>query len=355
MENRILFLCYCCDVLPDSERNASLAKSEMPDYASKGKRNKSYNFIMVTKCKNLHQTRISSFSSHTRSYAITLPVQTRSILLPPLLLPSSLNLGTIFEHSYTMGMRALILLLLIAVTGYAREYPHCTYTYFKNGKIATSQCYDTNNRWGRAKAFDKQGKEIYDKELRRIAGHSSVQFTFYESGAVKTAYWSSAPDAGIQWYRTNTSFSEDGKITSETEDNYDKGPGVVAPKSPGYVTKPRPSPVKPAPSTTMECAVIYSSEFWFKNTTPYSVVVTATRKSGPTETYTLTLRPRQTMKAGQMIGAQIFYTPADYYNFSVKPLKESLKQRFIILPSDQEPENTKKEVRRYYYDVRRVI
>jgi hypothetical protein len=253
----------------------------------------------------------------------------------------------------------MIVLLTMAVSSYCRDYPKCKCSYFKNGKIATSQCYDNDDRWGRAKAFDSKGKEIYDRELRRIAGHSSVNFSFYPSGAVSKAEWSSAPDAGIQWYRTTTYFSEEGKITGEVHNNYDDGPGKMAPQKPGYVTTPKTVPAKPEPkpepSTTIECAVIYSSEFWFHNTTSYSVVVTATRKHIKSETYIVTLRPRRRMKVGQMIGAQQFNDPATYYDFSVKPLKESVRQKFIIIPSDKEPENTSKEVRRYYYEVRRIV
>jgi hypothetical protein len=257
----------------------------------------------------------------------------------------------------------LILFLLSIPAANAGEYPRCTYTYFKSKQIATSTCYDTNNRWGRARAFDRTGKIIYDRELRKVGGHSSVQFSFYASGAVKKAYWSSAPDGGIQWYHTTTLFSEDGKITSETEDNYDKGPGIVMPLKPGYIAPPAPhkpappkvTPTKPAPSTTMECAVIYASEFWFTNNTPNSVVVTTNRKSNINETYTTTLRPRQTLKGGQMIGAQIFYDPSLYYDFHVKPLKESLAQEFIIRPAARKPESPKTEVRRYYYEIRRII
>ncbi|GAA4462228.1 hypothetical protein GCM10023093_08400 [Nemorincola caseinilytica] len=110
----------------------------------------------------------------------------------------------------------------------AQEYTRCSYKYFVHGKgIATSQCYDKDGRWGKAKAYDRTGKEIYSRELRTVGGHSYVEFSYYDrSGAVKTARWSSAPDGGIQWYRSYTEFSEDGKIVNETKDSYDDGPGT---------------------------------------------------------------------------------------------------------------------------------
>lgn len=261
-----------------------------------------------------------------------------------------------------MGLHYWGTVFLLFATGllsYGQRYGHCQYTYFKNGKKATSQCYDTDNRWGQARAYTDKGAVIYEKELRKIAGHSSVQFSFYENGAVKRAEWSSAPDAGIQWYRTYTDFAPDGTVTSEVHDSYDNGPGTTAPfKRQEYITPPSPtvSPT-PAPSkpTTIGCAVIYSSEFWFINTTPYSVVVTATHKHRNNEMNSITLRPRQSAKGGQVIQAQYFDDPAKQYDFSVRAVKPGNKTKFILLPSDKKPEQTSKENQRYYFDIRRII
>lgn len=254
-----------------------------------------------------------------------------------------------------MATRIFFILLLIAfqVSAQDKDYPRCKYSRFKNGKVSTSECFDTDNRWGRARAFNSAGKEIYNKELRRIGGHSSVEFSYYNNGAVKKAHWSSAPDGGIQWYRTTTYFSEDGKITSEIDDSYDKGPGTfIRNPGPGYTKHEKPK-VNPKPATTVECAVIYSSEFWFTNTTRYTVEVDATRNNN--DHFTITLKPRETLKGGYMIGAERFEDPSGFYKFSVKPTKEGIKQKFIIIPSDKKPENPVKEVRRYYYEVRRIV
>jgi len=155
------------------------------------------------------------------------------------------------------------LLLSTCLHSFGQRFSNCKYTYFKNGKKATSQCYDADDRWGQARAYNDKGAVIYEKELRKIAGHSSVQFSFYENGAVKKAEYSSAPDAGIQWYRTYTYFAPDGTITSEIHNNYDDGPGTTAPfKRQEYVNPPTrtlsPTPPKPTP-TNIECAVRYCS------------------------------------------------------------------------------------------------
>src|SRR5689334_2886381 len=89
------------------------------------------------------------------------------------------------------------------------DFPNCQHTYFKNGSISTSQCYDKNNRFGQAMAYNAKGEKVYDRELRKVGGHSTVWFTFYKSGAVQKAEWSSAPDGEIQWYSNITTFAED--------------------------------------------------------------------------------------------------------------------------------------------------
>lgn len=94
------------------------------------------------------------------------------------------------------------------------------YCYHKNGKISTEEFRNSSSQYmaqGYAKAFDKTGKEIYNQPTSRSGQLSSVQFTYYESGAVKSAEYNSHPDAGIQWYKKTTYFDEDGKITGEYE------------------------------------------------------------------------------------------------------------------------------------------
>ena len=142
-------------------------------------------------------------------------------------------------------MKLLIALLLALLSApiqlLAQDYPTCTYTYFKGTKkVASSQCYDRDQRFGQARAFAADSHEIYRHGLRRIAGHESVTFQFYPSGAVRQAYMSSAPDAGIQWYHTTTEFSEQGAVTSVINDNYDQQL-----TSPSYVVPPQPTPVPP--------------------------------------------------------------------------------------------------------------
>ena len=91
---------------------------------------------------------------------------------------------------------------------------------FKNGKISTLKL--SNEREGIAKAFNLKGETIYQSGTRRFAGHASVEFKHYPSGAIKQANYSSAPDGGIQWYKTETFFDENGNITHVNDLSYDR-------------------------------------------------------------------------------------------------------------------------------------
>ena len=56
-------------------------------------------------------------------------------------------------------------------------FKNCKFTYFEGSKkITSSICYDDNDRFGEAKVFKNTGEIIYQKQLRKIAGHANVTF-----------------------------------------------------------------------------------------------------------------------------------------------------------------------------------
>lgn len=94
------------------------------------------------------------------------------------------------------------------------------YCYHKNGKISTERFKTTSQTYmaqGYSKAFDTEGNEIYNEKTSQSGLISSVNFTYYENGAVKSANYSAHPDAGIQWFEKTVYFDKNGNITSQTE------------------------------------------------------------------------------------------------------------------------------------------
>lgn len=239
---------------------------------------------------------------------------------------------------------AMVLLIQFAA---AAQTNKCKRTYYKNSKkMASEHCYDADERWGVARAYDQQGNVIYEKNLRKIAGHSSVSFDYYPNGAVRRAEWSDAPDAGIQWYRSITTFDERGKVINESKTGWDERPSTYLKREQETVTTPQPTIPK---QETVTCAVLYKNEMWVNNTTPYNVTITTTRKGQPTETQQ-TLVPSKTSKqVGTLILAQQHDEPSKYYE--LKASTNNKKVRIKVLAAEKEPLSVNTETTRYYYEL----
>ncbi len=112
--------------------------------------------------------------------------------------------------------------------------------YFSTGQLSTKAWMDKDNRWGQSWTYDRRGKVIFDRQTRKIAGHASVDFRYHPNGAVSRAEYSDAPDGGIQWYRSTTTFDTAGVQTGFSEDGWDND-GPIRPR-----VSPPPTPAQPA-------------------------------------------------------------------------------------------------------------
>ena len=90
---------------------------------------------------------------------------------------------------------------------------------FPNGKTSTI-IFIKEFQEGYAKAFNFKGEEIYHNHVRRFAGHATVTFKHHPNGMVKEAHYSSHPDAGIQWYKSWTTFDDQGNKLREEHQNW---------------------------------------------------------------------------------------------------------------------------------------
>jgi hypothetical protein len=85
-----------------------------------------------------------------------------------------------------------------------------------NGKISVWK-ENYNDRTGKVTAYDNSGKIIFEFYTRSFSGHAYADIEYYKNGQVKKVYYSSAPDAGIQWYNITIYFDENGKETGRSE------------------------------------------------------------------------------------------------------------------------------------------
>ncbi len=167
----------------------------------------------------------------------------------------------------------LVLAFAATICRAEKDYPDCEKTYFKSGQLSTKKCFDKDHRFGKAYAYNKKGEVIYERDLRTVAGHASVYFTFHPNGAVKRADWSSAPDAGIQWYHSRDEFSEEGKLTGHTQNNYDDYLQLKVP----LIEKDTVIVIKPVKNDTL-ITNKKKTEAWFVNHTWYPIIVVTTER-----------------------------------------------------------------------------
>jgi hypothetical protein len=156
-------------------------------------------------------------------------------------------------------------------------------------------------------------KEIYHRQIRNIAGHSSVNFEYYPSGAVQKAHFTGHPDGGIQWDDVAHYFDENGIVTQVVDNSSDEyghyklriDPSLYLDtiSKPNLVTKT----VKETPKKqeVVACAEIYATEFYLINATGKKQNVTARLINTPLEGFQkeVSVAKNDTIKLGNYIEA----------------------------------------------------
>jgi hypothetical protein len=254
-----------------------------------------------------------------------------------------------------MNLYFSILFILLTSISWAQK-KDTTYIirYHSNKKISTKEVKLTNElNWGYVKAFDRNGKEIYHRQIRNIAGHSSVNFEYYPSGAVQKAHFTGHPDGGIQWDDVAHFFDENGTVTQVVDNSSDEYGHYKLRIDPSLysdtISKPYVSPqiVKEVPKKqeVAKCAEIYSTEFYLINATGKKRNVVARLLNAPIDGFQkeVTVANNDTIKLGNYIEAQIFTHPKDRISIEIIGRKSEKFQLFW-----EEPKQDGKSKRVYY-------
>ncbi|MFY7668063.1 MAG: hypothetical protein ACOVQG_04925 [Crocinitomicaceae bacterium] len=226
--------------------------------------------------------------------------------------------------------------------------------YHSNKKISTKEVKLTNElNWGYAKAFDRNGKEIYSMSIRNAAGHSSVNFDYYPSGAVKKAHFTGHPDGGIQWDDVTHYFDENGIVTQVINNSSDDFGHYKLRIDPTLfsdtITKPNISPLTgketPKKQEVVACAEIYSTEFYLINASGKKRNVVARLLNAPIDGFQkeVTFANNDTIKLGNYIEAQLFTHPKERVSLEIKGRKSEKFQLFW-----EEPKQEGKSKRIYF-------
>jgi hypothetical protein len=223
-----------------------------------------------------------------------------------------------------------------------------TIRYHSNKKISTKKVNLTNDLyWGYAKAYDRTGKEIYSMGIRNVAGHSSVDFYYYPSGALEKAHATSHPDGGIQWGDITHYFDESGKVTNVIDNSSDDFGHYKLRIDPTFLvdTNRTQYVVPPKKQEVVACAEIYSTEFYLINATGKKRSVIARLLNAPIEGFQkqLTVASNDTIKLGNYIEAQLFTHPKERISLEIEGRKSEKFQLFW-----EEPKQESKSKRLYF-------
>jgi len=250
-----------------------------------------------------------------------------------------------------MKTLALILFVLVSFCSYAQigkkelktDSGKVIIHYFQGGKtISTKEWTDAQNAWGTSWAYDKEGKIIYEGQTRNIGGHASVWFKYHSNGGIALAEYSSAPDGGIQWHKSKTSFDEYGTRLSHDEWGHDDdgiypGPGVkiTSPTKPYAPDVPLEEPVQK--QEVVECQKLFANDFFVVNNTKHAMRAEIKPKhpSPGFKESTYTLAPGDTIKVGTYSMGEVFETPEKHASWilqrvTLKKKKKELRAQFVV-------------------------
>jgi hypothetical protein len=176
--------------------------------------------------------------------------------------------------------------------------------HFNSGQVSTKEWTDKNGYWGRSWAYKRSGEVIFQGETRRVAGHASVRFSYHPNGAVSRVETSDAPDGGIQWYKSTTTFDADGNKTGFDEYGRDNHGPIPRPGI-RIITEPEP----PMPKQEVAiCQRMFQSELFVVNPTNAAVRVVATPKetSPGLPGGTWTMAPGDTIRIGTFSKGEVW-------------------------------------------------
>jgi len=276
--------------------------------------------------------------------------------------------GTAFEK-YQLMKNALFVfaafILSLSITAQETDTLHIH--YFTNGKIATLTTL--KNYWGNAYAFNIKGDTIYTRQVRRVGGNAMVHFSHFPSGAVKKARYSSHPDGGIQWYRSETFFDEKGNITDKREDSHER---LLSPthyhinpthrlETPNPIV-PKKEPIKPThiPETDervlnpqkpkkeiVVCSSIHNNTTWIINHSSEEIEV---HFNTLRESHTYKLKPGEQREGPNYISAEIASPPKQSFPFSFKVLGKRSKTKLKVVCESMKLEEYKTKHTLHFFE-----
>lgn len=228
---------------------------------------------------------------------------------------------------------------------------------YKTGEIASRETPETwsgreDIRQEKVEVFNRKGQKVYEGYRRNFAGHSYIDLTYHENGGVKKIETSSAPDAGIQWYRSKYVLDEDGNVIDFQKQSHESLMHVTLPEpyqlppqdEPEQLVKKEPlkevepvkeNPVKeelvkeeppketPIQEVTPCCPVPMVTQIVIYNRTKKALEITLEHRTvNSGVNFTVNVAPKDSIQTGNTAYAQHFIDPTVVYELKVKRNKK---------------------------------
>lgn len=180
--------------------------------------------------------------------------------------------------------------------------------YFSSGEVSTQEWTDPQGLHGRSMAFDRAGTIIFQHSTRSTGGHCTVNFSYHPDGALRNAEVDDAPQAGPQWYRSTSTFDEDGVRITFVEEGNDISPPGERPRLRTLDDTPLPEA-----SSTVEGTPLFVNEVYVLNDgrVPCRIDITPRGDAKDLPARTFTLRPGETARVGHFVSERGFRSPVD--------------------------------------------
>lgn len=248
-----------------------------------------------------------------------------------------------------MRNSSIILFLLAAFSSAAAQEP--VIKRYATGELASRETFlrwpggtDTQFKDEKVEVFNRKGDVVFEGSRRNYAGHSSVHLSYHPNGGVSRIEASSAPDAGIQWYRSHIVLDEDGNVTDRKEYSHDM-----------TVTLPKIDRLPP-PSTVQAvnaCATPMESSLVIHNRSASTITVRLLgRFGGETgKEYVDKLEPGDSLVTPPVVNAERFLAPEAMFEvYLIDPkTRRSERMDFARIPMRQIEPRRQHRIYEFYW------
>ncbi len=198
-----------------------------------------------------------------------------------------------------------------------------TVCYHKNGKVSSID-FETveHERYFEFRAYDSNGNESLKANHGYLHGGASLDVTYYDNGAIRTARKTFQPDGGIQHYDATSFFNEDGTFHHEEDNSWDKE--LILHHPPIYDF---PEPKKAVVEPKIDTVYVY-----IKNASSRKIEILVNKKAGVNQSEKFVLKKQSEQAIGYFISQGKNEKVEELWDIYVIPSRKTVSIKRIVAP-----------------------